>query len=119
MARVAPIELEDSERECLRFFGFLMALIERVQKPMVVILDNASIHTAKALEPYWELLKEKGMRFYFLPPYSPELNRIEILWKKMMKYEWLPFTSFTPVELEQAIEKIGAGSGMEYQLPFC
>lgn len=102
----------------LWFFGFLMALIERVKKPMVVILDNASIHTAKALEPYWELLKEKGMRFYFLPPYSPELNRIEILWKKM-KYEWLPFKSFTPVELEQAIDNIGAGFGSEYQLTFC
>jgi transposase len=25
-------------------------------------------------------LKEKGTRFYFLPPYSPELNRIELLW---------------------------------------
>ena len=60
----------------LWFFGFLMALIERVQKPMVVILDNASIHTAKVLEPYWELLQEKGMRFYFLPPYSPDLNPI-------------------------------------------
>ena len=102
----------------LWFFGFLMALIERVKKPMVVILDNASIHTAKALEPYWELLKEKGMRFYFLPPYSPELNRIEILCKKM-KYEWLPFKSFTPTELEQAIDKIGAGFGSEYQLTFC
>ena len=56
----------------LWFFGFLMALIARVKKPMVVILDNASIHTAKALEPYWELLKDKGMRFYFLPAYSPE-----------------------------------------------
>jgi len=102
----------------LWFFGFLMALIERVKKPMVVIPDNASIHTAKALEPYWELLKEKGMRFYFLPPYSPELNRIEILWKKM-KYEWLPFKSFTPTELEQAIDKIGAAFGSEYQLTFC
>ncbi len=56
------------------FFGFLMALIERVKKPLVVILDNASIHTAKALEPYWELLKGKGMWFYFLPPCCPELN---------------------------------------------
>jgi transposase len=101
----------------LWFFGFLMALIERVKKPMVVILDNASIHTAKALEPYWELLKEKGLQFYFLPPYSPELNRIEILWKKI-KYEWLPFKSFTPDELEQAIDKIGAGFGSEYQLTF-
>ncbi len=102
----------------LWFFGFLMAMIERVKKPITVILDNASFHKAKALEPYWELLKEKGMKFYFLPPYSPELNRIEILWKKM-KYEWLPFKSFTPNELEQAIDQIGAGFGSEYQLTFC
>jgi transposase len=100
------------------FFGFLMALLERVNKPLVVILDNASIHTTKALEPYWELLKEKGLRCYFLPTYSPELNRIEILWKKM-KYEWLPFQSFTPEELEQAIDKISAGFGSEYKLTFC
>ncbi len=102
----------------LWFFGFLMALVARVQKPLVVILDNASIHTAKSMQPYWELLEEKGLRFYFLPPYSPELNRIEILWKKM-KYEWLPFQSFTPEELEQAIDQIGAGFGSEYQLTFC
>jgi len=102
----------------LWFFGFLMALIERVKKTMVVILDNASIHTAKKMKPYWDLLKEKGMRFYFLPAYSPELNRIEILWKKM-KYEWLPFKSFTPDEVEQAINKIQDGFGTEYQLNFC
>jgi transposase len=102
----------------LWFFGFLMALIERVSKPLVVILDNASIHTAKKLETYWDLLKEKGMRFYFLPPYSPELNRIELLWHKM-KYEWLPFKTFTPDELEQAIDEIGRGFGSKYTLTFC
>jgi hypothetical protein len=42
------------------------------------------------------------VRFYFLPPYSPE----EMLWRKM-KYEWLPFRSFTPSELERAIDEIG------------
>ncbi|WP_157648304.1 IS3 family transposase, partial [Burkholderia ubonensis] len=30
------------------------------------------------------------LTLYFLPPYSPELNRIEKLWHKM-KYEWLAF----------------------------
>lgn len=95
-----------------------MGMLERVSKPLVVILDNASIHTAKKLKPYWELLEEKGMRFYFLPPYSPELNRIELLWHKM-KYEWLPFKLFTPNELEQAIDEIGAGFGSKYRLTFC
>jgi len=70
----------------LFFFAFLMAIIKTIRKPLVVILDNASIHTSKKLKPYWDLLKEQGMQFYFLPPYSPELNRIEILWCKM-KYE--------------------------------
>jgi len=102
----------------LWFFGFLMALIERVSKPLVVVLDNASIHTAKKLKPYWDLLEEKGMRFYFLPPYSPELNRIELLWHKI-KYEWLPFKTFTPDELEQAIVEIGRGFGSQYTLTFC
>lgn len=46
------------------------------------------------------------------------LFRPTALWKKM-KYEWLPFKSFTPEELEQAIDQIGAGFGSEYQLTFC
>jgi transposase len=75
-----------------------MAMLERVNKPLVVILDNASIHTAKKLKPYWDLLEEKGLQFYFLPPYSPELNRIEILWRKI-KYEWLSFKSYSATEL--------------------
>jgi len=102
----------------LCFFGFLMALLERVSKPLAVILNNASIHTAKKLKPYWDLLEEKGMRFYFLPPYSPELNRIELLWHKI-KYEWLSFKIFSPDELEQAIDEIGQGFGSKYTLTFC
>lgn len=102
----------------LWFFAFLMAVVKRVEKPLVVMLDNASIHTAKKYQPYWDLLTAAGMRFYFLPPYSPELNRIEMLWRKM-KYQWLPFKSFTPIELEQAIESIGTGFGSEYTLTFC
>ena len=102
----------------LWFFAFLMVVVKRVEKPLVVISDNASIHTAKKYQPYRDLLTVAGMRFYFLPPYSPELNRIEMLWRKM-EYQWLPFKSFTPIELEQAIESIGTGFGSEYTLTFC
>jgi len=65
-----------------------------------------------------EMLAEKGLRLYFLPPYSPELNRIEILWRKI-KYEWLPFKSFKPDELEEAINEIGKYFGSKYNLTFC
>jgi len=94
-----------------------MAMIEKMKKPITVILDNASIHTSKKLQPYWNLLKEKGMSFYFLPPYSPELNRIEVLWRQM-KYNWLPFKQMTPEELENEIDKIHKGFGEEYNLTF-
>jgi len=95
-----------------------MALVQSVSEPLVVILDNAFVHTAKKLKPYRDLLAEHGMRFYFLPPYSPKLNRIEMLWRKI-KYEWLPCQSFSPDELENAIEEIGQGFGDLYKLTFC
>jgi transposase len=53
-----------------------------VGKPLTIILDNASVHTAKAIKPVLEQLRQKGLTLYLPPPYSPELNRIEILWRK-------------------------------------
>lgn len=34
--------------------------------------------TIKKLKPYWELMQEKRMRFNFQPPFSTELNHIEV-----------------------------------------
>lgn len=44
----------------------------------VLVLDNASWHRSKKAIQYAEKL---GIILYFLPPYSPELNPIEQLWK--------------------------------------
>lgn len=44
----------------------------------VLVLDNASWHKSKKSIQYAESL---GIILYFLPPYSPELNPIEQLWK--------------------------------------
>ncbi|KWK69567.1 hypothetical protein WM16_23355 [Burkholderia ubonensis] len=90
------------------FVGFLGLLAERVGKPLIVILDNASVHTAKALQPYLQLLQEQGLTLYFLPPYSPELNRIEKLWHKM-KYEWLAFKARDAKTLEEEVDTILQG----------
>ena len=37
--------------------------------------------------------KERKLTIYPIPPYSPELNIIEIVWRKI-KYEWLPFSAY-------------------------
>ena len=47
---------------------------------MVVVVDNARWHHARLLKP-WLKEHKKTMRLDFLPPYSPELNSIERVWK--------------------------------------
>lgn len=49
-------------------------------KKIIMILDNSKIHHAKILEPFKETYKDK-IEFLFLPPYAPNINRIEGLWK--------------------------------------
>jgi putative transposase len=56
--------------------GFLRAL-PWSKVPRVVVLDNASLHTSKLVRAAREGLAEAGIYLYILPPYSPELNRIE------------------------------------------
>lgn len=47
-------------------------------KKIYVIVDNASYHRAKNVKEY---LNVSRVRLVFLPPYSPNLNLIERLWK--------------------------------------
>ena len=47
---------------------------------VVLILNNTRIHHAKLIQPF--LVEHKNrLDLVFLPPYSPELNLIEGLWK--------------------------------------
>jgi putative transposase len=43
------------------------------------ILDHAKIHHAQALAPF--LADHAALHLVFLPPYSPNLNNVERLWK--------------------------------------
>ena len=46
----------------------------------VLLLDNSSVHTSKLV---LDTLNEHGIKYLFLPPYSPDLNPIELLWSLM------------------------------------
>lgn len=61
---------------------FLAQLIRHKRKgrTMVVIVDNAAWHKSKELQSWLEAHK-KALRLDFLPPYSPDLNSIERVWK--------------------------------------
>lgn len=64
------------------FQAFLSQLKRHKRKgrTMVVIADNASWHKSRQLTPWLEAHKD-AIRLDFLPPYSPDLNAIERVWK--------------------------------------
>jgi transposase len=66
---------------------------ETIAKKTVVVLDNASCHTSSAFQTSLERWAAKGLFVYHLPPYSPELNAIERLWKKL-KFQLMPAESW-------------------------
>ena len=71
---------------------------ESLDNPAVVVLDNASIHKSQAVTSKMEDWDRRGLTLYFLSTYSPELNLIEILWRKI-KYEWIPNSAYGSMDL--------------------
>jgi hypothetical protein len=49
----------------------------------VVIMYNARFHHAAAIH---ELIEVAGCRLLFLPPYSPDLNKIEKFWARLKRH---------------------------------
>jgi hypothetical protein len=77
----------------------------RRARPCVVVLDNASAHTSRAVQTVLPALAAAGITLYYLPPYSPELNRIEEVWRQI-KYHELPVRSYrTLADLRAAVER--------------
>ena len=65
---------------CWDFFKQLERTSTRRGRRVVVIADNAKYHHAK-LHREWRAARTARFAFDFLPPYSPELNPIERVWK--------------------------------------
>ena len=62
-------------------------------------------------------LRRVSTTLYFLPAYSPELNRIEMVWKQM-KYNWRDFKVMKADQIERWVGQISKGFGNEYMFTF-
>ncbi|MFX1399602.1 MAG: IS630 family transposase [Promethearchaeota archaeon] len=69
-----------------QFQHFLEGVLARYRtaKKVVIVVDNARVHHAKALKPFLKAHHDR-IELLYLPPYSPELNPIEHFWKFMRK----------------------------------
>ena len=90
--------------------GFLKAL-PWSKCPRVVVLDNAGLHTSGVIRRARRELSSRGIYLYFLPPYSPEMNEIEPVFRQV-KYHEMPERSHTTrLGLREAVEAGFTGYG--------
>ena len=88
-------------------------------KDTIVVLDNAPTHTSRKFKEQLKIWEEKGLRIFFLPPYSPQLNPIEQLWK-FMKYYWIELDAYKSVEkMKNYVENVIVEYGSKYEINFC
>ena len=53
------------------------SLVPSLVKGQVVVMDNATFHKGGRIQ---ELIQSVGCRLLYLPPYSPDFNKIEQCW---------------------------------------
>jgi len=98
---VAPFEFDgyiDGEFFCYYLENIL---IPDMREEQVLILDNLSSHKVSKVK---EILEQKHIKVIYLPPYSPELNPIELLWA-FIKHYLRKWKARTKNSLEEALSK--------------
>jgi transposase len=83
-----------------------------------IVLDNAPIHKSHEFLAAIERWKKQDLYIFFLPTYSPHLNIIETLWRKM-KYEWLKPGDYLNCDtLSNAVVNIICNYGTKFNINF-
>lgn len=89
-----------------------------IEKPTVLVLDNAPVHRSKFFAEQMERWQQKNLYIFFLPKYSPHLNKAETFWRKA-KYEWLKPTDYASfAKYKRKIKEIFNGIGLQYKVNF-
>lgn len=120
-------ELYTCEREGAIDSAFVVAFINAFiakkkasgnGKMWVIVLDNAKIHHSELFNSQLEAWEADNLFIFFLPTYSPHLNKIETLWRKV-KYEWLKVEDYTSYDkLKESVQTILSQFGSKYNIRF-
>lgn len=73
-------------------------------RPCVIVLDNYSVHHSQPVKDVEDTLRVAGVTFFYLPPYSPEMNRIESVWKQVKHIDMDQRSYHTETELKEAVQ---------------
>jgi len=91
---IAPMTFTGSCNRDLFQMWLQQCLVPQLQFGDVIVIDNASFHHSQIID---EIVAEAGCELWYLPPYSPDLNKIEHWWfvlKNWMRQRWNEFDNF-------------------------
>jgi transposase len=92
--------------------------VKEIDKKTYVLVDNAPMHRSEEFEEKIKVWRKQNLVIIFNAPYAPELNLIEIVWRKI-KYEWMPFSAYQSfLDLKQNLFAILKGIGSDYRIDF-
>ncbi|MCX4784325.1 transposase [Streptomyces sp. NBC_01264] len=80
--RTAAVRVAQERRGYIRkHFPLLLTMLHaRLGEPVTLVWDNYSSHTSAEVRE-WAAGQERWPRIVQLPPYAPELNPVEHMWK--------------------------------------
>src|SRR3974390_1602380 len=78
------------------FIEFIKRLLVGAKRKIFLIVDGGSAHRAKKTRAFVESLEGK-LRLFLLPPYSPDRNPDELVWKHL-KADTVGRTSVTSLD---------------------
>ncbi len=95
--------------------AFLEGALAKLQGHLILIQDNAPYHVSRALRAFYAAHTDR-LTVYQLPAYSPDLNPIEYLWKKVKKdathLRYFPLFADLIAEVTKTLQRL-AGSPEE------
>lgn len=87
------------------FLAFVEHVLAPTLRPVqIVVMDNLAAHKQRKVR---RLLAARRCRLWYLPPYSPDLNPIELAWSKLKTFLRGAKARLQPT-LEQAV-----GTGLD------
>lgn len=110
--------LSENNMTASDILSFIDELSLTISKYTVVVLDNAKVHTAKVIQKRLKIWQQRGLFIFYLPPYSPQLNIIERLWKEV-KQGWLRSCDYFDFDsLRYGVNRVFANIGLTLILNF-
>ena len=79
----APMTFDGSCNRDLVEMWLKDCLLPKLNAGDVIVIDNASFHRSQAID---EIVTEAGCEIWYLPPYSPDLNKIERWWSVLKNW---------------------------------